>query len=360
MSQLTIIGGGLAGSEAAWQAAERGVKVILYEMRPHVNTTAHKSQYCAELVCSNSLGSNLPGSAPFLLKEELRKLNSIVIRSADQHAVPAGAALAVNRELYAREITETLENHPNITIKREEVTKIPCTRPLIIATGPLTSDALSDDIIRLVGQSYLYFYDALSPIVDADTINYSKAFFASRYGKGGDDYLNCPMSEQEYSRFVEELLKANKVVFKSFEKPFYEKPIYFEGCIPIEEMARRGQKTLSFGPLKPVGLRHPQTGEQFHAVLQLRKENRQGSAYNLVGCQTKLTYFEQKRVFRMIPGLEQAVFFRYGAIHRNTYLNSETKSRDLFRRPNSRCRRLCGILRYGVNCRLIRYPAYPW
>ena len=320
-SQLTIIGAGLAGSEAAWQAAQLGVQVVIYEMRPSVSSPAHRSEYCAELVCSNSLGSNLEGSAPFLLKQELRNLDSLVICSADKHAVPAGSALAVDRNRYAAEITEALKGHPNIKFERKEILKIPDDRPLIISTGPLTSESLASEIGSLLGKDYLYFYDALSPILDAESIDYSKVFFASRYGKGSDDYLNCPMSEQDYSLFVSELLAAKKVEFKSFEKSFYEKPIYFEGCVPIEELARRGQKTLAFGPMKPVGLNHPKTGNSFHAVLQLRKENREGTAYNLVGCQTKLTYPEQKRVFRLIPGLEQAEFFRYGAIHRNTYIN---------------------------------------
>ena len=319
---LTIVGAGLAGSEAAWQAAEEGVKVLLFEMRPGVSTPAHKSQYFAELVCSNSLGSDLQGSAPHLLKQELRNLSSFILCSADKHSVPAGAALAVNRELYGRDITESLNSHPNITIKHSEIIEIPNNRPLIIATGPLTSESLAKKISSLLGQDYLYFYDSLSPIVDRDSIDYSKTFFASRYGKGSDDYLNCPMNVEEYSRFVSELLSAKKVEFKEFEKPFNEKPIYFEGCVPIEELARRGEKTLAFGPMKPVGLAHPKTGESFHAVLQLRKENIEGSAYNLVGCQTKLTYSEQKRIFRLIPGLEKVEFFRYGAIHRNTYINS--------------------------------------
>lgn len=316
-SHLTIIGAGLAGSEAAWQAAERGVKVVLYEMRPAVPTPVHKTDHCAELVCSNSLGSNMAGTAPALLKEELRNLNSLIIRIADKHAVPAGSALAVDRLLFSQEITRTLSEHPNITFKREEAAEIPSVRPLIVATGPLTSVSLSQHISSLIGQEYLYFYDALSPIIDAATIDYDKAFFASRYDKGTDDYLNCCMNDEEYTRFVRALRAAEKVPLKPFEKP-----IYFEGCMPIEELALRGEKTLSFGPMRPVGLLHPKTHERSCAVVQLRRENKEGTAYNMVGFQTKLTYPEQKRIFTMIPGLEKAEFFRYGAIHRNTYIKS--------------------------------------
>ena len=314
---LTVIGAGLAGSEAAWQAAERGVQVVLYEMRPATRTPAHKTDNCAELVCSNSLGNNLAPSAPFILKEELRSLKSIVIASGDKNSVPAGSALAVDRDLFSQEITSKLSNHPNIIFKREEVVEIPQEGPVIIATGPLTSPRLSEQISKLIGQEYLYFYDALSPIVDANSIDYDKAFFASRYDKGDADYLNCPMNAEQYYEFVRELKASEKVPFASFEKP-----IYFEGCMPVEELADRGDRTLAFGPLKPVGLPDPKTGRMAHAVVQLRRENRESSAYNLVGFQTKLTYPEQKRVFSMIPGLENAEFFRFGAIHRNTYINS--------------------------------------
>ncbi len=316
-SHLTIIGAGLAGSEAAWQAAEAGVPVVLYEMRPQHPTPVHKTGNCAELVCSNSLGSNQDSSAPFLLKQELRNLDSLVIRSADKHSVPAGNALAVDRDLFSEEITRTLEEHPNITLKHEEVVEIPREGPVIIATGPLTSAAFSKQLTQLLGQDYLYFYDALSPIIDAQSIDTGKTFFASRYGKGDADYLNCGMSRTQYDQFIDELLKAEKVALKEFEKP-----VYFEGCMPIEVLADRGTQTLAFGPLKPVGLNHPETNERFHAVVQLRKENREGTAYNLVGFQTKLTYPEQRRIFRMIPGLENAEFFRLGAIHRNTFINS--------------------------------------
>ena len=307
----------MAGSEAAWQAAERGIHVVLYEMRSVSRTAAHKTDNCAELVCSNSLGNNLPHSAPFILKEELRSFNSVVISSGDRNFVPAGSALAVDRELFSKEITKKISNHPLITLKRQEIVEIPDSGPVIIATGPLTSPKLSKEISQLIGQEYLYFYDALSPIVDANTIDYDTAYFASRYGKGGADYLNCPMDEKQYYDFIRELNNAEKVPMASFEKP-----IYFEGCMPIEVLAERGPKTLAFGPLKPVGLINPHTGKTAFAVVQLRKENKESSAYNLVGFQTKLTYPEQKRLVRMIPGLEKAEFFRFGAIHRNTFINS--------------------------------------
>ena len=307
----------MAGSEAAWQAAERGIHVVLYEMRSVSRTAAHKTDNCAELVCSNSLGNNLPHSAPFILKEELRSFNSVVISSGDRNFVPAGSALAVDRELFSKEITKKISNHPLITLKRQEIVEIPDSGPVIIATGPLTSPKLSKEISQLIGQEYLYFYDALSPIVDANTIDYDTAYFASRYGKGGADYLNCPMDEKQYYDFIRELNNAEKVPMASFEKP-----VYFEGCMPIEVLAERGPKTLAFGPLKPVGLINPHTGKTAFAVVQLRKENKESSAYNLVGFQTKLTYPEQKRLVRMIPGLEKAEFFRFGAIHRNTFINS--------------------------------------
>ncbi|HIJ51128.1 MAG TPA: methylenetetrahydrofolate--tRNA-(uracil(54)-C(5))-methyltransferase (FADH(2)-oxidizing) TrmFO, partial [Nitrospinae bacterium] len=314
---LTIIGAGLAGSEAAWQAAERGVPVVLYEMRSVSRTAAHKTDGCAELVCSNSLGNNLPHSAPYILKEELRSFNSIVISSGDRNSVPAGSALAVDRDLFSQEITGKISNHPLITLKRQEIVEIPQSGPVIIATGPLTSPKLSEEISRLIGQEYLYFYDALSPIVDANSIDYDKAFFASRYGKGDADYLNCPMDEKQYYEFIRELNASEKVPMASFEKP-----VYFEGCMPIEVMAERGPKTLAFGPMKPVGLPVPRTGKIAFAVVQLRKENKESSAYNIVGFQTKLTYPEQKRIVQMIPGLEKAEFFRFGAIHRNTFIDT--------------------------------------
>ncbi len=320
---VVIVGGGLAGSEAAWQAANRGAKVTLYEMRPKESTKAHKTGDLAELVCSNSLGSADPLNAPGILKEEMRRLNSLVIRSAEQARVPAGSALAVDREQFARGVTQALEGHPNVRIAREEVAEIPQDAVVIIATGPLTSDRLSKAITELTHEKHLYFFDAISPIVDADSINMEIVFRASRYGKGGDDYLNCPMDEAAYHAFYEAIMAAEKVQPKEFEKiP------YFESCIPIEVMAERGRQTMQFGPLKPVGLTDPRTGTQPYAVVQLRAENVHGTCYNLVGFQTKLTYPEQKRVFRLIPGLEQAEFLRYGSLHRNTFINSPQLLRE--------------------------------
>lgn len=314
---VVVIGGGLAGSEAAWQAANRGLRVTLYEMRPKEMTAAHKTNGLAELVCSNSLGSVDPTSAPGILKEEMRRLNSLIIRVADQVRVPAGSALAVDREQFSFRITQALDGHPNIRIIREEIRDIPTDCACIIATGPLTSDALSRAIAAITHSNHLYFYDAISPIVDAETIDMNVAFRASRYEKGGDDYLNCPMDEGAYNAFYEALLAAEKVQPKEFEKT-----PYFEACLPIEVMAERGKQTMHFGPLKPVGLEDPRTGVRPYAVVQLRTENAHRSCYNLVGFQTKLTYGEQKRVFRMIPGLEQAEFLRYGSLHRNTFINS--------------------------------------
>ena len=320
---IVIIGGGLAGSEAAWQAANRGAKVTLYEMRPKEMTPAHKTGGLAELVCSNSLGSADLLNAPGILKEEMRRLNSLIIRVADEVRVPAGSALAVDREQFSSKITQALESHPNVRILHEEITEIPTDCLCIVATGPLTSNTLSQAIGQLTHSTHLYFYDAISPIVDADSINMDVAFLASRYGKGGDDYLNCPMDEPTYNAFYDALLAAEKIQPKEFEKT-----AYFEGCIPIEVMAERGRQTMQFGPLKPVGLENPKTGARPYAVVQLRTENAHRSCYNLVGFQTKLTYGEQKRVFRMIPGLEQAEFLRYGSLHRNTFINSPQLLRD--------------------------------
>ena len=320
---IVIIGGGLAGSEAAWQAANRGAKVTLYEMRPKEMTQAHKTGGLAELVCSNSLGSSDLLNAPGILKEEMRRLNSLIIRVADEVRVPAGSALAVDREQFSFKITQALEGHPNIRILHEEITEIPTDCLCILATGPLTSDKLSQAIAQLTHSKHLYFYDAISPIVDADSINMDIVFLASRYSKGGDDYLNCPMDEPGYNAFYDALLAAEKVQPKEFEKT-----AYFEGCVPIEVMAERGRHTMQFGPLKPVGLKNPKTGAQSYAVVQLRTENAHRSCYNLVGFQTKLTYGEQKRVFRMIPGLERAEFLRYGSLHRNTFINSPQLLRD--------------------------------
>jgi len=313
--QVTIIGGGLAGSEAAWQAAQRGASVRLFEMRPARPTPAHQSANLAEIVCSNSLKSDEPGTAPYLLKEELRRGGSLLIEVAHKTAVPAGAALAVDRERFAEEITRRIVSHPNIEIVREEAQALPDDGPVVIATGPLTSQALSEEITRLTGAGQLYFYDAISPVVDAETIDYEIAFRAARYGKGGDDYVNCPFSEEEYNRFYEALLAAESVALHEFEQT-----MYFEGCLPIEELARRGRDTLRYGPMKPVGLRDPRTDRQPFAVVQLRQENLMADSYNLVGFQNHLKFGEQKRVLRLIPGLDRAELIRYGQIHRNTFI----------------------------------------
>lgn len=314
---VIVIGGGLAGSEAAWQAAERGANVTLYEMRPMQGTAAHKTDQLAEIVCSNSLGSADPVSAPGLLKEEMRLLNSLVMRVAELARVPAGAALAVDRDLFAQEVTNALETHPNVRIVREEVQEIPTDALCIVATGPLTSERMSQALTSLTQKKNLAFVDAISPIIDAESIDMQKVFRASRYDKGGADYLNCPMDDKTYTAFYDALMAAEKVQAKDFERV-----PYFEGCIPIEVMAERGKQTLTFGPMKPVGLIDPHTGKQSHAVLQLRSENRYRSCYNMVGFQTKLTYPEQRRVFRMIPGLERAEFLRFGSVHRNTFVNA--------------------------------------
>jgi len=320
---VVIVGGGLAGSEAAWQAATRGARVTLYEMRPKEQTQAHKTGLLAELVCSNSLGSGDVLSTPGILKEEMRRLNSLVIRVADEVRVPAGSALAVDRELFAQRITQALEGHPNVRIIREEIKDIPTDCVCVVATGPLTSDSLTGAIRNLTHSKNLYFFDAISPIIDADSINMDVVFRASRYEKGGADYVNCPMDEATYDRFHDALVKADKVQPKEFEKT-----PYFEGCIPIEVMAERGRQTMQFGPLKPVGLEDPRTRTRPYAVVQLRAENNHRSCYNMVGFQTKLTYPEQRRVFRMIPGLEQAEFLRYGSLHRNTFVNSPQLLRE--------------------------------
>jgi methylenetetrahydrofolate--tRNA-(uracil-5-)-methyltransferase len=314
---LVIIGGGLAGSEAAWQAANHGARVTLYEMRPKEPTPAHKTGFLAELVCSNSLGSNDSLSAPGLLKAEMRRLGSLIIKIADEVRVPAGAALAVDRDLFAQKITQALESHSNIRIIHEQLATIPEDAVVIIATGPLTSDALAANLMSVTQSQHLYFFDAIAPIVDADSIDQQLVFKASRYDKGEADYINCPMTESEYEAFYQALLAAEKVIPKEFEKV-----PYFEGCIPIEVMAERGRDTMMFGPLKPVGLIDPKTGTRPYAVVQLRMENKHGTCYNLVGFQTKLTYGAQKRVFRMIPGLANVEFLRYGSVHRNTFVNA--------------------------------------
>jgi len=317
--ELVIIGGGLAGSEAAWQAAERGIEVRLYEMRPGKMTPAHRTGYLAELVCSNSLGSNLVDRALGLLKEELRRLGSLIVSCADETAVPAGGALAVGREEFARLVTERIESHPRIHLVREEVQVIPPDTPTIVATGPLTSPALAEEIARLTGQDYLYFYDAMAPIVTLESIDMSKAFRASRYNQGDADYINCPMTKEEYDRFVEELVRAETIPLRDFER---EDERFFEACLPVEVIARRGHEALAFGPLKPVGLVDPRTGKRPYAVVQLRQDDLAGTLYNMVGFQTNLKWGEQKRVFRMIPGLEKAEFVRFGQMHRNTFINS--------------------------------------
>lgn len=317
--EIAVIGGGLAGSEAAWQAAQRGVRVLLYEMRPETMTPAHCTGLLAELVCSNSLGSNLPDRAPGLLKEELRWLGSLILSCADENAVPAGGALAVGREAFASAVTSCVASHPLIHLRREEVTQIPDHGTVVIATGPLTSPSLARDIATLTGSEHLYFYDAMAPIVTIESIDMSKAFRASRYGRGGDDYVNCPLGQEEYERFVGELTQAETIPLRDFER---EDKRFFEACLPVEVLAVRGREALAFGPLKPVGLQDPRTGRRPYAVVQLRQDNLAGTLYNLVGFQTNLKWGEQKRVFSMIPGLEHAEFVRYGQMHRNTFMNS--------------------------------------
>jgi methylenetetrahydrofolate--tRNA-(uracil-5-)-methyltransferase len=317
MPRVTIVGGGFAGVEAAWAAARLGVPVRLYEMRPKRNTPAHKTGWLAELVCSNSFKSMLPTTPSGQLKWEMERLGSLVIPTAREFAVPAGEALAVDREAFAKAITARIELHPLIEVVREEVAAIPPDRPLIIATGPLTSDALASEIARLTGKQHLYFYDAVSPIVDASTIDYDKVFLGSRREKGDPAYINCPFTKDEYERFWEAIASAACAPLHEFEEPRF-----FEGCTPLEELAARGKDTLRFGPLKPVGLIDPRTGKRPYAVLQLRPENSERTLYSLVACQTRMKWGEQKRVFRLVPGLENAEFVRYGVVHRNTYLDS--------------------------------------
>jgi methylenetetrahydrofolate--tRNA-(uracil-5-)-methyltransferase len=343
MTDLIVIGGGLAGSEAAWQAAERGLKVRLFEMRPTLGTGAHQTPDLAELVCSNSLGSNLPDRASGLLKDEARLLGSMLLECAQEASLPAGGALAVDREFFARKVTERIEAHPNIEIMREEVRKIPNSLT-IVASGPLTSPALSQSIAALSGEEHLFFFDAIAPVIHADSINMEIAFRASRYGVEnrpssadiatnttssavGDegDYINCPFTREEYYAFVDALLKAERIELRAFEdaiKSGVKAGHFFEGCLPVEIIAERGLDSLAFGPMRPVGLRDPRTGKRPHAVVQLRQDNLAGSLYNLVGFQTNLKFPEQKRVLRMIPGLENAEFLRYGQMHRNTFIAS--------------------------------------
>jgi methylenetetrahydrofolate--tRNA-(uracil-5-)-methyltransferase len=316
-SELIVIGGGLAGSEAAWQAAERGANVALYEMRPQKPTPAHRTGNLAELVCSNSFKGKSPTTAHGLLKEEMRRLGSVLLPIADEAAVPAGEALAVDVPKFSALVTEKLSSHPRIRIVREEVREIPEAPAAVIATGPLTSEALSGQLARLTGDDHLYFYDAIAPSVEADTIDRSICFGQSRYDKGEGEYLNCPLTEEEYFAFRNALLGAELLAMKDFE------PMnLFEGCLPIEELAARGDLTMAFGPMKPVGLIDPRTGKQPFAVVQLRQENQEASRFGLVGFQTRLKFPEQKRVFGMIPGLRDAAFVRYGQMHRNTYLDS--------------------------------------
>ncbi|WP_029520469.1 FADH(2)-oxidizing methylenetetrahydrofolate--tRNA-(uracil(54)-C(5))-methyltransferase TrmFO [Persephonella sp. IF05-L8] len=319
MKKVAVIGAGLAGSEAAYKIAEEGFNVDLYEMRPVKQTPAHRTEKFAELVCSNSLGGKEITTGAGLLKEEMKKLGSLVVETAEKFDVPAGGALAVDREKFSEEITKTLENHPNIKVIRKEITKIPEDYDfVIIATGPLTSEELSKEIQKITGAEHLYFYDAIAPTVDAETVDYSKGFWGDRYGKGEGDYFNCVLTEEEYEQFYNELLKGEQVPLKDFERA-----VFFEGCLPIEEIARRGKQTLLFGPMKPVGLVDPRTGKQPFAVVQLRKENREGTLLSLVGFQTKLKYPEQKRIFRLIPALKNATFVRLGSIHRNTFIQSQ-------------------------------------
>ena len=320
---VKIIGAGLAGCEAAWQAARLGAKVTLYEMKPKKMTPAHHSNGFCELVCSNSLRSNQLNNAVGLLKEELRLMGSLIMEAAIATQVPAGAALAVNRTDFSAYVTDKIRSHPNITVIEEEVVDIPTDEITVIATGPLTSDAMAKSITNLTGGNELHFFDAAAPIIDFDSINTEKAFFYSRYGKGDpSDYLNCPMNKEEYDVFYNALIGAETAELKEFDREEQKDLTVFEGCMPVEVMAKRGYDTLRFGPMKPVGLPDPKTGEDAFATVQLRRENKEGTMYNIVGFQTHLTFKEQKRVFGLIPGLENAVFFRYGVMHRNTYLNS--------------------------------------
>ncbi len=341
--ELTVVGGGLAGSEAAWQAAEQGLQVLLYEMRPHVQTGAHRTDLLAELVCSNSLGSKLPDRATGVLMNEVRALGSLLITCATQYAVPAGGALAVDRDGFAQAVTQSIESHPRIQVIREEVKEIP-DGLTIITSGPLTSPRLSEALIKLTGDDHLYFFDALAPIVEVDSVDMSIAYFGSRYGRGElevGDYINCPLEKDEYEAFVEALRVAERISLREFENAIKEgvkagAHRFFEGCLPIEIIAERGREALAFGPMRPVGLNNPHTGRRPYAVLQLRRDNLVGSLYNLVGFQNNLTYAEQQRVFRLIPGLQHARFVRYGQMHRNTFINSpvvlsstlQCKSRD--------------------------------
>ncbi len=327
--EVIVIGGGLAGSEAAWQVAKRGVDVVLYEMRPLKQTGAHQSGYLAELVCSNSLGSRLPDRASGVLMTEIRCLKSLLLSIAEREAVPAGGALAVDREAFARGVTEQIDTQPHITLIREEVSRIP-DGIVIVASGPLTSDKLANELSRITGEEHLYFFDALSPIVETESIDMSVSFRASRYGRGQiaeGDYINCPMNEVEYEAFIDALLGAEKIPLRDFEVAVKTGVRagphgYFEGCLPVEVIAERGRKSLAYGPMRPVGLIDPRSGKRPYAVVQLRQDNLIGNLYNIVGFQTNLTYYEQDRVFSLIPGLEEVKFIRYGQMHRNTFINA--------------------------------------
>ncbi|MCA9582802.1 MAG: methylenetetrahydrofolate--tRNA-(uracil(54)-C(5))-methyltransferase (FADH(2)-oxidizing) TrmFO [Myxococcales bacterium] len=317
MQPVTIVGGGLAGTECAWQLAERGVSVRLLEQKPKARTPAQNSDGLAELVCSNSFRGADIANAVGLLKEEMRRLGSLVMAAGEVARVPAGGAFAVDRDVFSEEVTRRIHGHPRISVEVEEVTALPETGPTVVATGPLTGDALAADLARVIGESQLAYYDAIAPVVLADSIAWDRVFRASRYDKGGDEaYVNCPMDEAQYNAFIDALLGAEKVAPREFEDVKY-----FEGCLPVEVMAERGRRTLSFGPLKPVGLRDPKTGKRAYAVLQLRQEDAAATAYNLVGCQTRMKWPEQKRVFQMIPGLEEAEFQRFGTVHRNTFVH---------------------------------------
>lgn len=324
MTTVNIIGAGLAGSEAAYQIAERGIKVKLYEMRPVKQTPAHHTDKFAELVCSNSLRGNALTNAVGVLKEEMRRLDSLIIKAADNASVPAGGALAVDRHEFSGYVTETLKQHANIEVINEEITEIP-DGPTIIATGPLTTESLSKQIQALTGQDHLYFYDAAAPIIEKDSIDMNKVYLKSRYDKGEAAYLNCPMTEEEFNRFYDALLEAEVVPLKEFEKE-----IYFEGCMPFEEMAKRGRKTLLFGPMKPVGLEDPKTGRRPYAVVQLRQDDAAGTLYNIVGFQTHLKWGAQKEILKLIPGLENVEVVRYGVMHRNTFINSPTNLQQTY------------------------------
>ncbi len=324
-TRVTIVGGGLAGCEAAWQLAQRGIGVDLHEMRPQRPTPVHQTDLLAELVCSNSLRGNALDQAAGLLKEEMRRMGSLVLRVADEVKVPAGSALAVDRGLFSKRMTETLLARPEVRLVRGEIVRIPDDPVTIVATGPLTSDALAPEIAAFVGQSHLHFYDAVSPVVEADSIEFEQTFRASRYGKGGDDYVNCPLTAEQYQAFYEALRSAECASVHSFEHEFF-----FEGCLPVEVIASRGPGTLLFGPMKPVGLVDPRSGRRPHAVVQLRQDNLAASHFSIVGFQTQLKWGEQKRVFQMIPGLARAEFVRYGMIHRNTYVNAPASLEPTF------------------------------